>query len=142
VVPSVQVLRPNFLHTFHPSKSHDSSVDRALVYGLDDRGPWIRFPAEAWNFSLHYHVQNGSEAQQGALSLGVKWPGREANHSPPSSAEVKECVELYVHSPNTPSWRGIQLKKAQGQLYLISSLPCLLLVLLISFYFDQPNNIW
>jgi hypothetical protein len=25
----------------------------------------------------------------GALSLGVKWPGREADHSPPSSAEVK-----------------------------------------------------
>jgi hypothetical protein len=42
----------------------------------------------------------------GALSLGVKLPGREADHSPPSSAEVKECVELYLHSPNTPSWRG------------------------------------
>jgi hypothetical protein len=25
-----------------------------------------------------------------ALSLGVKRPGREADHSPPSSAEVKE----------------------------------------------------
>jgi len=33
-------------------------------------------------------------------------PGREADYSPPSSAEVKECVELYLHSPNTPSWRG------------------------------------
>jgi hypothetical protein len=42
----------------------------------------------------------------GALSLGVKWPGREADHSPPSSAEVKEWEELYLHSPNTPSWRG------------------------------------
>jgi len=30
----------------------------------------------------------------GALSLGVKRPGREADHSPPSSAEVKDCVEL------------------------------------------------
>jgi len=28
-------------------------------------------------------------------------------------------VELYFHSPNTPSWRGAQLKKkAQRQLYL------------------------
>jgi hypothetical protein len=35
----------------------------------------------------------------GALSLGVKRPGREADHSPSSSAEVKECVELYLHSP-------------------------------------------
>jgi hypothetical protein len=32
---------------------------------------------------------------------------READHSPPSSAEVKECVELYFHSLNTPSWRGV-----------------------------------
>jgi hypothetical protein len=44
--------------------------------------------------------------------------GREADHSPPSSAEVKEWVELYLHSPNTPSWRGAQLGRAQGQLYL------------------------
>jgi hypothetical protein len=35
----------------------------------------------------------------GALSMGVKRPGREADHSPPSSAEVKEWVELYLHSP-------------------------------------------
>jgi hypothetical protein len=35
--------------------------------------------------------------------------GREADHSPPSSAEVKECLELFLHSPNTPSWRGAQL---------------------------------
>jgi hypothetical protein len=41
---------------------------------------------------------------------GIKQPGREADHSPPSSAEVKEWVELYLHSPNTPSWRGAQLK--------------------------------
>jgi hypothetical protein len=33
--------------------------------------------------------------------------GREADHSPPSSAEVKELV-LYLYSPNTPSWRGAQ----------------------------------
>jgi hypothetical protein len=42
--------------------------------------------------------------------------GREADHSPPSSAEVKEWVKLYLHSPNTPSWRGAQLGGAQGQL--------------------------
>jgi hypothetical protein len=42
----------------------------------------------------------------GYLSLGVKRPGREADHSPPSGAEVKECVELYLHSSNTSSWRG------------------------------------
>jgi hypothetical protein len=35
--------------------------------------------------------------------------GREADHSPPSSGEVKEWVELCLHSPTTPSWRGSQL---------------------------------
>jgi hypothetical protein len=53
----------------------------------------------------------------GALSLVVKRLGREADHSPLSSAEVKECAELCLHSPNTPSWRGAQLK-AQRRLYL------------------------
>jgi hypothetical protein len=37
----------------------------------------------------------------------VMQPGREANYSPPSTAEVEECVELYIHSPNTSSWHGV-----------------------------------
>jgi hypothetical protein len=44
--------------------------------------------------------------------------GREADRSPPSSAEVKEWVELYLYSPNAPSWLGAQLGGAQGQLYI------------------------
>jgi hypothetical protein len=35
----------------------------------------------------------------GALSLGAKRPGRETDHSTPSSSKVKELVELYLHSP-------------------------------------------
>jgi hypothetical protein len=46
-----------------------------------------------------------------ALPLGVKRFGREANHSPPSSSDVKECVELCLNSPSTSSWRGVQVKK-------------------------------
>jgi len=34
----------------------------------------------------------------GAFSLVVKWPEHEADHSPQSSAKVKECMELYLHS--------------------------------------------
>jgi hypothetical protein len=93
--------------------SRGSSVSIALGYGLDDRGSRVRFPEGAGNFSIHHRVQNGSTAHPasyqwvpGALSLGLKRPGREFDHSPPSSAEVKECVELYLNSPNTPSWRG------------------------------------
>jgi hypothetical protein len=61
------------------------------------------------DFTLHHRVRMVLGPTQppiqwvpGALSLGVKRPGHEANRSPPSSAEVKEWVELYLHSPNTP----------------------------------------
>jgi hypothetical protein len=43
---------------------------------------------------------------------------READHSPPSSAEVKECVELYLH-PNTPSGHGAHLKNSTGTTLLV-----------------------
>jgi hypothetical protein len=49
-----------------------------------------------------------------ALSLGVKRPRCEADHSPPSSVESKECMELYIHSPDTPSLRVAQFKKSTG----------------------------
>jgi hypothetical protein len=47
----------------------------------------------------------------GAPSLALKRPEREVDHLPPCSAEVKECVKRYLHSPNMLSWRGAQLKK-------------------------------
>jgi hypothetical protein len=45
---------------------------------------------------------------------GVKWLGHEADHSPPSSAKVKEWGDVYLHSSNTPSWCGDQFKKSTG----------------------------
>jgi hypothetical protein len=53
-----------------------------------------------WEFSLHHRVQPPIQWVPGPISLKVKRPGRENNHSPPSSTEVKECVELYLHSPD------------------------------------------
>ena len=35
---------------------------------------------------------------------GIKRPGRGVDHRPPSSAEVKERVELYLYSPSWASW--------------------------------------
>jgi len=35
---------------------------------------------------------------------GVKQPGHGVDHPPPSSAEVKERVELYLDSHFGPSW--------------------------------------
>jgi hypothetical protein len=86
--------------------SRESSVGIRLSYMLDDRGSRVRFPTGAGNFSLKRRVQKGSGANPASypmgtrvLSLGVKRPGHEADHSHPSSAEVKELVELYLHSP-------------------------------------------
>jgi hypothetical protein len=45
-----------------------------------------------------------------ALSLGVKRPGREADHSPPSSAEVKKSGAI-PPLRNTSSWRDAWLSK-------------------------------
>jgi hypothetical protein len=42
-----------------------------------------------------------------SLSRGVKWSGHGINHPPPSRAEVKERVELYLYSPSVPSWHVI-----------------------------------
>ena len=36
--------------------------------------------------------------------LEVKRPGRDVDHPPPSSAEIKGRVELYFYSPSGPSW--------------------------------------
>jgi hypothetical protein len=46
----------------------------------------------------------------GALSLAVKRPGREADHSPPSSAEVKNAWSYTSTPPNMSSGRGAWLK--------------------------------
>jgi hypothetical protein len=58
----------------------------------------------------------------GALSLGVKRSVREADHSPPSSAEVEECVELYLHSP-IRLYGMVLSKKSQELSYAVSSSP-------------------
>jgi hypothetical protein len=55
----------------------------------------------------------------GALSMGVKRPGREADHSPQSNAVVKECMKLYLHSSNTPSWRCAQLKHRDNFIFTL-----------------------
>jgi hypothetical protein len=83
-------LRSNYSRQHPVLKSHDSLVGIALGYVLDDWGSRVWCPAGAGNFSLHHRVQNGSYTiGTSALPLGVKRPGREADHSPLSSAEIK-----------------------------------------------------
>jgi hypothetical protein len=101
-----------------------------LGCGLDDRGSGsrFRFSVGAGNFSLYHRVQTGSGAHPASYPMdirgsspGVKRPGSEADYSPPSSA-VKECVELYLHSPSTPRGVVLSYKKTQGKCYLLTYL--------------------
>jgi hypothetical protein len=71
----------------------------------------IRFSAEAKDISVLHRVETDSGAHlfsypisTGALSPEVKRPGREADHAPPSSADVKNGGAIPA-LPNIFSWR-------------------------------------
>jgi hypothetical protein len=76
-------------------------------YGLDDWGSRFQFLAGAGNFLFTTMSRTAVGPTQpliqqvlGALSLGVKQLGHATDHSPPSSAKVKQAsMELYLHSP-------------------------------------------
>jgi len=59
-------------------------------------------------FSAPVQTSPGAHSASYTMGIGsfpgVKQPGRGVNHSPPSSAEVKERVELYLYSPSGSSW--------------------------------------
>jgi hypothetical protein len=77
---------------------------------------------------------------RGALPLGVMWLGCEADHLPPSSAEVKECVELNLHSPNKPTWRGALLKHRDNFAFTFNDFSTSTVV--ISDWSMEPKGIW
>ena len=81
--------------------SRDGAVGVVTRYGLDGPGIDDIFrtrPDRSWGpRSLLY---NGYRVS----FLGVKRPGRGVDYPPPSSAEVKERVELYLYFPSGPSW--------------------------------------
>jgi hypothetical protein len=89
-------------------------------YGLDDRVIEVRSPTGAEDLSSSPCIQTGSEAHQASYPMGTRGsfprgkvrPGRNADHSPPSSAEVKYEQELYLLSPHAPQWH------VAGHLYL------------------------
>jgi hypothetical protein len=77
------------------------SVER-LRYRLDGRGAGARFPTEARDFSALGPTQPPIQWTPRAASPVVKWSGREADHSPPSSAETKigGATPPLPHTPN------------------------------------------
>jgi hypothetical protein len=77
------------------AKDQSSSLDRVknFLFSTSSR------PALGSNQPLIQWVQ-------GSLSPGVKWPGREADHSPPASAEAKK-IRIYTCTPHSPSWHSV-----------------------------------
>jgi hypothetical protein len=78
-------------------RSRGSSVSIVSDYGLNDRAIGVRSPARANDFSSNLCVQTGSEAHPASCTVGTGGyfprgktrPGCDADHSPPSSAEVR-----------------------------------------------------
>jgi hypothetical protein len=74
-----------------------TSVSIVSGYGLDDRAIEVRSPAGANDFSSILCVQTGSGAHPASCTMGTGGPfpgakarpGRDADHSLPSSAEVE-----------------------------------------------------
>jgi hypothetical protein len=77
-------------------------------------------PTETKYFFLYLLLLAGSGAHPASCTMGTggSFPGgkartgRDADHSPPSSAEVKKEQELYLLSPKAPPW------SVTGQLYI------------------------
>jgi len=108
------------------SMSRDSSVGIALSYGLDDRVSTVPFPAWAGCSSLHRCVQTRSVAHPASYQMhtGDSFRGGRAGGTWGWSltsicCRGQECVQLYLHSPNMPSWSVAQLKQGDNfYLYL------------------------
>jgi hypothetical protein len=83
--------------------SHGSAVGIADGYWLDDGGVRVRVPVESTIFTVSSRLALGPTQPliqwvPNALSPGVKPQGREAEHSPPTSAEVKKSW-IYTSTP-------------------------------------------
>jgi hypothetical protein len=69
---------------------------------------------------IRVHFVNGAHpafypmGTGGSFPGGKARPGHDTDHSPPSSAEVKNEQELYLLSPHVPPWR------VAGQLYFVN----------------------
>jgi hypothetical protein len=87
------------------SYDHQLGAGIATVYGMDDRGVGVRVPLRSRIF-FSPRRPYGTWGPPSFLSNGyrgfflpeVKRPGREADHSPPNSAEVKK-IWVYTATP-------------------------------------------
>jgi hypothetical protein len=83
----------------------DSVVGLATDYGLEERGVGVRVVVKVKNFLSSTSSRPALGSTQtpiqwvpGTLSPEVKRPGREADQSPPTSAEFKK-IRIYTLTP-------------------------------------------
>jgi hypothetical protein len=83
--------------------NRDNAVSIATGYGLDDRGVGVQVPVGSRILSTSFRPALGPtqppvEWVPRTLSPALKRQGREADHSPPASAEVKK-MWIYTSIP-------------------------------------------
>jgi hypothetical protein len=91
----------------------------ATGYGLDGR-PRGRSSIPGREKNFHFSISSRpalGPSQPTIQSVpGVKRPRRQANHSSPTSAEVKKTW-VYIPTPHTSSWRSAYLVKFRKNFY-------------------------
>jgi hypothetical protein len=92
------------LQMFMQSFNSVNSNFHFSVYGLDDRGVTIRVLVRSRIFTSPYHLALGPMDTEDSFP-GVKQQGCEADHSPPTTDEVKKSRSIHP-LPHTSSWHS------------------------------------
>jgi hypothetical protein len=89
-------------------RSKDSAVNIATDYVLDDQEVIIRkkiFLLSTLSSKVLGPSQPPLQWVPGNVYLGVKWLGREADRSPPTSAEV---INMWIYTSTPPAFFGFE----------------------------------